>query len=248
MSGTPTPKLHAAIAQAGLMSRRKAEELIQHGQVTVNGQPAQIGQRINPQTDQVKIEGRPVTLSQPTHYLILVNKPVGVVSTTQDELGRTTVIEYLHQHVRASDPALWQQLQRLRLYPVGRLDRESDGLMLLTNDGNLTQRLTHPSFQSQKTYRVVVEGEPSYKALSHLERGVRLKEGYTAPAEVEVISRAADRSQLEITIHEGRHQQVRRMCERVGYPVLSLTRIKMDAYSLDQLAGKPYQLISPTTV
>lgn len=240
-SATKFPKIHAALAQAGFASRRKAEALIVNGKVTVNDQPAHIGQRVNPAQDIVKVEGKVIPLQAAKPYLILINKPTGIVSTTHDELDRPTVLDFLYQEVAKDNPELAHELQTVRLYPVGRLDLDSDGLMLITNDGSLAQKLTHPSFESLKTYEVVVAGRPTFKALNHLERGVRLKEGYTAPAEVNVIQTGNEESTLEITIHEGRHQQVRRMCERVGYPVLRLTRTKMGPYSLDDLDGQSYK-------
>lgn len=244
-SATNFPKLHAALAQAGFASRRKAEMLIAEGKVTVNDQPAHIGQRVHPDTDIVKVLGKVIPLQTATRYLLLLNKPAGIVSTTSDELGRQTVLDYLQKEVSRTNPELAKTLKTLRLYPVGRLDLESDGLMIITNDGALTQKYTHPSFESFKTYEVVVAGKPSFRALNHLERGVRLKEGFTAPAEVNVIHSGIEQSTLEITIHEGRHQQVRRMCERVGYPVLRLTRTKMGEYTLDDLDGQTYKLVQP---
>lgn len=246
-SATNFPKLHAALAQAGFASRRKVEAMIAEGQITVNDEVAHIGQRIHPHKDVVKVLGKEVPLHTAKPYVLLINKPAGYVSTTQDELNRSTVIDFLHHEVARDNPTLAKELKELRLYPVGRLDRESDGLMIITNDGSLTQKFTHPSFESIKTYEVTVEGRPTFKALNHLERGVKLKEGYTAPAEINVIQTGDEHSVIEITIHEGRHQQVRRMCERVGYPVLRLTRTKMGIYSLDDLDGRTYKLVQPAS-
>lgn len=230
-STQPTLKLHAYIAQAGYCSRRKAEELIAAGKVRVNGQPAHIGQRVSPVGTSVQVEGKTIgaPVAQKSGYLIY--KPVGVVSTTSDDLGRQTVISFLTKKLGGK--------KLPRLYPVGRLDLESEGLMLLTNDGALAQKLSHPSFQTDKTYKVTVEGRPTELALAHLERGVKLKEGFTAPAQIEVIDLQDDYSTFAITIHEGRHQQVRRMCERVGYNVVKLVRTHLGPFSLSQMTGKP---------
>ncbi len=230
-------KLQTFLAHAGIASRRKAEELIAQGLVQVNGKIATIGLRIDPTSDKITYKGRVIKSAQP-HITYLIHKPVGIVSTTQDELGRQTVIDFLKKQ-------LGPKVKLPRLYPVGRLDLDSNGLMILTNDGNLAQRMTHPSFEEEKTYRIRVEGEPSDKAIAHLERGVLLKEGMTSPAKIEVISLEGEESILEITIHEGRYHQVKRMMLRVGYPVIQLTRVRMGKYSLDDLKGKKYQLIEP---
>lgn len=219
-----TIKLQKYLAQAGICSRRKAEEAVSAGKVTVNGQPAHIGQRIDPAQDKVIFEGRAVQPATEKRYF-LVYKPAGLVSTTSDELNRPTVLSLLPD---VAD----------RLYPVGRLDLESEGLMLLTNDGQLTQELTHPSREVPKTYKVLVAGIPSTKALNHLSRGVRLKEGYTHLAEVEILKHENNNTWLEITIHEGMHRQVRRMLERVGYDTLLLIRTKMGRFDLDMLEGR----------
>jgi pseudouridine synthase len=224
-------KLQAFIAQHGLASRRKAEALIDQGVVTVNGVVAHIGQRINPYQDKVNVGGKTLPTDQKTDLVyFLVNKPVGYVSTTHDEHGRRTVLDLLPKGITT----------KYRLFPVGRLDIESQGLILLTNDGELTQQLTHPSFRHKKTYHVQVAGIPSDKALEHLQRGVKLKEGYTKPDHLEILEHDHQSTWLEITIHEGRNHQVRRMMERIGYPVIKLVRIRMGPLNLEMVENGRY--------
>lgn len=226
MSETHTVKLQAFIAHTGFSSRRKAEEYIAEGKVLVNGAVAIIGDRIDPTKDSVEIEGKVLTLETNLRY-ILINKPVGYVSTTYDELGRPTVLHLL--------PKIHE-----RLYPVGRLDLDSEGLLLLTNDGELTYKLTHPRFEIGKTYEVALDRRPTLDALNHLRHSVKLKEGYTSPAEVKTLGRLDEHYWVEITIHEGWNRQVRRMFERVGYEVLQLVRTKMGPFTLDMLDDKKY--------
>ncbi len=228
-------KLQTYLAHAGIASRRKAEELIASGQIKVNNQVATIGQRIDPQTDVVMFKNTRVQLaSQWTTYLVY--KPAGVVSTTHDELGRRTIVEYLRTQVPPT-------VKLPRLYPVGRLDADSEGLMILTNNGELTQHMTHPSYEVEKTYRITVLGHPTEKALAHLARGVRLKEGMTAPAKVHELDHILTETTLEITIHEGRYHQVKRMMLRVGYEVTKLIRVQMGPYTLSDLKGNTYKEI-----
>lgn len=218
---TPTVKLHAFLAQHGYGSRRSVEELIAEGKVRVDGKVATVGQRVTGD-EAIKINGKLITVTETTIRYFLINKPVGVVSTTSDELGRPTVLSLL--------PTIPE-----RLYPVGRLDIDSEGLMLLTNDGELANTMTHPRYGVEKIYRVTVDGVPSEKAIDHLERGVRLKEGYTNPATVENIKEKGGQTTFEITISQGWNQQVRRMCERVGYTVVRLVRISFGPFILDSL-------------
>lgn len=227
-----TIKLHAHLAHLGISSRRKAEKMIGQGKIEVNGEQAHIGQRIDPSKDKISIEGKNITPTSEELVYFLIDKPTGVVSTTADEQGRKTVMGLIPP-------------QEQRLYPVGRLDIDSEGLMLLTNDGDLTNQLTHPSFEVEKTYHVLVQGAPSNKALNHLQRGVKLKDGYTKPAEVSILKHETGNTWLEITIHEGKNRQVRRMTDRVGYPTLRLKRVQMGPFELKMLSGNRYLKLEP---
>lgn len=229
-----TIKLQKFIAASGLTSRRKAEELIDKGKVFVNGNKAKIGQRIDPETDKVVVNNKKLQ-AQTAYIYYLVNKPMGYVSTTSDELGRKTVLDLI--------PKIKE-----RVYPVGRLDVDSQGLMLLTNDGNLAQKLTHPSFEIPKTYQVLIAGTPSTKALNHLKRGVKLKEGYTRPAIVEVLNHEEGNTWLEITISEDKNKQVRRMLERVGYLVKKLIREKIGPFELEMLDDEQFIKIDASQI
>lgn len=201
-------RLQKVLAQAGLGSRRSCEQLIVAGRVVVNDEVAVLGRRVDPEHDRIQVDGVPVGV-RPGLVYYLLNKPAGVVSTASDPEGRSTVTELV-----PPDPPV---------HPVGRLDAASEGLLLLTNDGDLTFRLTHPSFGVEKEYLVSVEGIPSGGALRALRDGVNLDDGMTAPAKVS----QPEPSLLRITIHEGRKRQVRRMCEAVGHPVTRLVRTRI---------------------
>jgi 23S rRNA pseudouridine2605 synthase len=212
-------RLAKYLAHAGVASRRAAETMIAEGRVTVAGQVVLDPARDVDERNSLAVDGHPVVgPEQPVVYAL--NKPLGVLSTAQDTHGRPTVVSLVPDETR-------------RLYPVGRLDADSSGLILLTNDGALAQRLTHPSFEVPKTYRVRVGGGPvGESALAKLRMGVRLEDGMTAPAQV----RRAGQGALEVTIHEGRNRQVRRMCEAVGHPVVALERIAFGRLKLGELA------------
>jgi len=201
-------RLQKILAQAGIGSRRACEELIAAGLVTVNGEVAALGRRVRPELDSVVVEGTPVAIRQGLVYYLL-NKPVGVVSSASDPQGRPTVVELV-----PPEP---------RVYPVGRLDADSEGLLILTNDGDLAHRLTHPSFGVEKEYLVTVEGEVRPAALRALREGVDLDDGPSAPAKVSQLSPGL----LRITIHEGRNRQVRRLADAVGHPVRRLVRTRV---------------------
>ncbi len=204
----PGERLQKVLARAGLGSRRVCEDLIDDGRVTVNGEVAVLGRRVDPATDLVEVDGAAIGVAPGlVHYLL--NKPAGVVTTADDPQGRPTVVELV-----PAEP---------RVFPVGRLDQDTEGLLVLTNDGELTHRLTHPSFGVDKEYLAHVEGHPSRSELRRLREGVELDDGPTAPAQVALV--APDL--VRIVIHEGRNRQVRRMCEAVGHPVQRLVRVRI---------------------
>lgn len=201
-------RLQKVLARIGLGSRRACEDLITGRRITVNGEIPILGRRIDPAIDEVQLDGVPLPVLPGLVYY-LVNKPAGVVSTADDTHGRPEVVSLV-----PSDP---------RVFPVGRLDMDSEGLLILTNDGGLTHRLTHPSFGVPKEYLVEVEGEPSAGDVRRLREGIDLDDGRTAPARVAVVAPTL----LRIVIHEGRNRQVRRMCDAVGHPVLRLVRTRI---------------------
>jgi len=211
---TPTPaeaegeRLQKVLARAGFGSRRVCEELIEDGRVTVDGEVAVLGRRVDPATAAIEVDGVHVGVAPDlVHWLL--HKPAGVVTTADDPQGRTTVLDLV-----PDEP---------RVFPVGRLDYETEGLLLLTNDGALTHRLTHPSFGVEKEYLAEVDRMPSRGELRRLREGVELDDGLTAPAKVASL----DQRTLRITIHEGRNRQVRRMLEAVGSTVLRLVRTRI---------------------
>jgi 23S rRNA pseudouridine2605 synthase len=211
-------RLQKILSTAGIASRRAAEKLMTEGRVTVNGQTVrELGTRADPDADDIRVDGRAVR-PQGRRLYILLNKPRGYVTTRSDPEGRPTVLDLvpgLHDYV----------------YPVGRLDYDSEGLLLLTNDGDLAAALTHPSHEVAREYHARVRGTPDARALDRMSRGVMLDGRRTAPAEVALVmtgaGQHADQSLLSITIHEGRTRQVRRMCESVGHPVVRLRRVRI---------------------
>jgi 23S rRNA pseudouridine2605 synthase len=201
-------RLQKVLARVGIGSRRVCEDLIAEGRVLVDGEVAVLGRRIDVETVLIEVDGAPVGVRPDlVHYLL--NKPAGVVTTADDPQGRPTVVGMV-----PTEP---------RVFPVGRLDLDTEGLLLLTNDGELTHRLTHPSFGVEKEYVAEVLGEPSRGALRRLREGIELDDGTTAPARAALL----DPSVLRLTIHEGRNRQVRRMCEAIGHPVVRLIRTRI---------------------
>jgi 23S rRNA pseudouridine2605 synthase len=213
-------RLQKLLARAGLGSRRACEELISAGRVTVDGEVARLGRRADPKHQRIELDGVSVVVNDDLVYYLL-NKPVGVVATASDPQGRTTVIDLV-----PPDP---------RVFSVGRLDNDTAGLIVLTNDGELTQLLTHPSHGVVKTYLAEVEGVPAPGALAALRDGVELDDGLTAPARVRLVQRRGTTAAVELGIHEGRNRQVRRMFEAVGHRVKSLHRSRYGPLTLEGL-------------
>ncbi|MEO7557089.1 MAG: pseudouridine synthase [Acidimicrobiales bacterium] len=210
-------RLQKVLARAGIGSRRRSEELIEGGAVTINGAVATLGDKVDVDVDTVEVDGVRVGVAPGLVYYLL-NKPAGVVTTAADTHGRPTVVDSV-----PADP---------RVFPVGRLDQDTEGLLLLTNDGDLAHRLTHPSFGVDKEYVAHVEGVPTRGALRTLRQGVELDDGPTAPATAAVGSDGL----LRLVIHEGRNRQVRRMCEAVGHPVVRLVRTRIGPITDHSLA------------
>ncbi|MDQ3916698.1 MAG: rRNA pseudouridine synthase [Actinomycetota bacterium] len=222
-------RLQKVLAHAGIGSRRAVEELIAAGRVKVNGRRARLGVRVDPSKDEVEVDGSRVPLGQDLlHYML--NKPDGVVSTVSDPEGRPTVLELLDVPTR--------------VWPVGRLDTDSEGLLIVTNDGDLTHHLTHPSFEVPKTYLVEVKGTAGSRAIKQLISGVTLGDGMTKRARVSLVEATRGGTLLEITITEGRNRQVRRMCEAVGHPVRRLVRTSLGPLQLGRLKPGTFRRLS----
>jgi pseudouridine synthase len=217
-------RLQRYLAQAGIASRRKAEELIAAGSVRVNGLTVrELGTVVDPRSDRVEYGGRVVVAATEPAYLVL-HKPFGVVTTMHDPQGRRTVADIIRSH----------GVER-RVVPVGRLDYDTAGVLLLTDDGDLAHVLTHPRFGVEKTYRAAVRGRLSPDDIAALSAGVKLEDGPAAPARLHVVAVRRTRSTVDITIHEGRNRQVRRMFEQLGHPVLDLTRLRFGPVALGSL-------------
>jgi 23S rRNA pseudouridine2605 synthase len=226
-------RVQKVLANAGVASRRAVEELISAGRVSINGVPARLGQRIDPSKDEVEVDGSRVPLRADLVYY-LINKPRGVVATADDPQGRPTVLELLDA------PA--------RVWPVGRLDVDTEGALIVTNDGDLTHRLTHPSFGVPKTYLARVKGHIGSSALKSLAKGVALDDGPTAPARVHLVGKTGGSSLVEIVISEGRNRQVRRMFDAVGHPVIELARTAIGSLEIGRLRPGTLRRLSPVEV
>jgi pseudouridine synthase len=215
-------------------SRRAADALIASGSVRVNGKrPPASGLMIEPERDVVTVDGR--RLAPPSaHRYVMLNKPLGTITTARDEKSRSTVLDVIGEDGRHGH----------RLFPVGRLDADTTGLLLLTDDGDLSYRLTHPRFKVPKEYVVTVGGLPTADDIAALRRGVSLADGMTAPAEVEVVGREGNRTTLRVVIREGRHRQVRRMMQAAGHKTVALTRTAFGPLKLGRLKAGGWRLLS----
>ncbi|NLH70398.1 MAG: rRNA pseudouridine synthase [Brooklawnia sp.] len=224
MTQEPTDgvRLQKVLAQAGVASRRASEELIAAGRVEINGKVVtEQGMRVDPERDTIRVDGSRIPPPRRHLYLVL-NKPRGVVSTMDDPHGRPTLEQYVPRHQR--------------LFHVGRLDTDTEGLLFLTNDGDFANKLAHPSHEVPKTYLVEVEGLLDNKTLRRLEKGLTLEDGPIKPDKVKLVTRAESRSMVQITLHSGRNRIVRRMFDSVGHPVRRLSRISIGPVRLGQLA------------
>ncbi|MCR3906764.1 MAG: rRNA pseudouridine synthase [Tenericutes bacterium] len=224
-------RLQKVLAQANIASRRKSEEIILEGRVKVNGVVVnELGFKVD-KKDKIEVDGKPIELAE--HLYFLLNKPTGYVSTTSDEKNRKTVIDLLED-----------EHKNVRLYPVGRLDFDTAGLLLLTNDGDFTNRLTHPEHEIEKEYLARVEGIVIRKKVVQLRKGVRIDDNYLAiPKSVSIVelNKVHQSTLLSITLTEGRNKQVRKMFEAIGHPVKKLTRIRYDFLTLDGVERGTYR-------
>ncbi|MBI5566983.1 MAG: rRNA pseudouridine synthase [Chloroflexi bacterium] len=226
-------RIQKLLAQAGLGSRRACEEFLIGHRVTVNGKLVELGAKADPNKDVIKVDGKRIEIEQARIYVML-NKPAGIVTTNEDEFDRKTVRDLVPINAH--------------LFPVGRLDADSEGLVLLTNDGELTNALTHPRFEHEKEYLVLVEGRPGEGVLKSWRRGVLLEEQMTAPARVDVLEGDRDKTWLRVVMHEGRKRQIREVAGMLGHKVKYLERVRIGPLKLGQLKTGTYRHLTPTEV
>ena len=215
-------RLQKIISESGLLSRRKADFLIKQGRVTLNGKQAVIGEKADPRYDLILVDGRDLPKKQ-THKVFLLNKPYGVISSCQDNHGRKTILSFIPPHLRPG------------MHPVGRLDFDSRGAILITNHGELTLRLTHPKYSHTKTYLVSVSGRPSQLKLDNWRKGILLDGEMTRSAKIEVLEKFHSNTLLKVILKEGRNRQIRRIANLIGHPVQDLQRISISNIKLNGL-------------
>jgi len=218
----PLIRLQKIISESGLLSRRKADLLIKQGKVSLNGKRALIGEKADPQSDHILVNGKDLP-KKPNNKVFLLNKPHGVISTCQDNYGRKTILSLIPSNLRRG------------LHPVGRLDSDSRGAILLTNNGELTLRLTHPKYSHTKTYLVWVSGQPSQEVLNKWREGISLDGKMTMPATIEVMKIINHNTLLKIILREGRNRQIRRIANLFGHPVKNLQRIAISGIKSNEL-------------
>lgn len=235
-----TERLQKLLSQWGVASRRQAEQLIREQRVTVNGEIAKIGQSADPNVDLIQVDGMALAaVNRPNFVYLLLHKPLGTVSTCRDPQGRNTVLDYL--------PTPWRQGKGI--HPVGRLDADSTGALILTNDGELTYLLTHPRHHIAKTYQVMVKGCPTKGSLKRWCCGIVLSEYKTRPAKVRVLQQPSPyQTLLEVTLWEGRNRQIRRTAEALGHPVTQLHRVAIGSLRLDRLPVGQHRCLKPQEV
>lgn len=229
-------RLQKLLARAGVASRRASEDLIRQGRVMVDGRViTQLGAKADPATSVICVDGQPVRQPSEHHYLLL-HKPAGFITTRNDEFGRPTVMDLVPEELHTL------------IFPVGRLDAETTGLLVLTDDGELANGLTHPRHHVSKTYIAEVKGVLTDEELAALRDGVKLEDGVTPPAEVMLTEVGRERTSLRLTIWQGRNRQVRRMCEAVGHPVLRLERVQVGPLKLGQLGVGRHRILSQAEI
>jgi pseudouridine synthase len=220
-------RVQKILSEYGIASRRKAEELIKEGRVTVNGQIAQLGQKADPEKDYIKVDGKLLIKPEPKVYYAF-HKPPKVITSLIDPQGRPTIKDFLKGI-------------KFRVYPVGRLDYDSEGLLLLTNDGNIAYKIMHPSSQIEKTYLVKVEGIIENEKISKLRKGVKIDGKLAVPVRVSIVKKLKANSWIRITLHEGRKREIRKMLEKIGHPVIRLIRVSINGVKLGELKPGHYR-------
>lgn len=224
-------RLQKYMADCGIASRRKCEELILQGQVSVNDKITNtLGTKINPKKDIVKYKNKKINEKKKLVYIML-NKPIDYITTAKDEKGRPTVLDLITDI-------------DVRLYPVGRLDSDTSGLLILTNDGDLTYKLTHPKSLTPKTYIAKIKGTPTSKELDKFKKGLKIEDYFTAPAKIQLVQVKDKSSIVKITITEGRNRQIRKMCKKIGHPVITLQRVSIGKVELGNLKEGEYRKLT----